>query len=103
MVKDFYNNSALMRVIDDKITPHNSRCATSTNELRTHTHTHRERERDIVGEIKRKQETKRKKPQPTEREREIGIFYMRFDSATSTFLALLVIKPYRKKTERCNI
>ena len=39
-----------------------------------------------------------KKTYPKEREREIGIFSMiGFDSETSSFLALLVNKSYRKK------
>ena len=63
----------------------------------------REREREKVREIKRQQKRKGNKPQPTnrererERERERGKFsMMRFDSATSSFLALLVIKSYKK-------
>ena len=49
------------------------------------------------GEIKRAQEREGKKSQPPERERALVILSMMiFDSATSSFLALLVIKPYKK-------
>ena len=63
----------------------------------------RERERQSERVIKREREREGKKPQPTEREREPGIFSMMgFDSVTSPFLALLVIKP-NKKTAKCKI
>ena len=43
--------------------------------------------------VKREREREGKKPQPTGRERELGInSMMTFDSASSSFLALLVIK-----------
>ena len=43
---------------------------------------------------------KEQKPRPKHKKK-IGIFStMRFDSATSSFLALIVIKAYRKKTEK---
>ena len=50
-----------------------------------------------MREIKPEREREGNKTQSTERERELGIFsMMRFDSATSSFLALLVIKSYKK-------
>ena len=57
---------------------------------------HQQKERDREREIKRKQ--KRRKENLTDRESEIGIFSMlSFDFASSSFLALLVNKSYRKK------
>ena len=54
-----------------------------------------------VREIKHEREREEKKPEPTVREKEIGIFFMiGFDSATSSFLALLVNKSYRKKQKK---
>ena len=88
MIKHFYNKSELMRVIDDDITPHNSSWnEASTKELSKE----REKEFEIDGvrEIKREREREGKKPHPTEWERELAIFS---DSATSSFLTLLVTK-----------
>ena len=71
-----------MGVIDDDIRPHNSR--------------------DRMCEIKREREGKKLQPTEKERERERereragNIFHLRFDSATFSFLALLVIKSYGK-------
>ena len=57
-----------------------------------------------MREITRDREKQTKETTTTrERERELGIFSMiRFASSTSSFLALLVIKPYRKK-RKCKI
>ena len=74
-----------MRVIDD-ITPHNSSCcAASTKQLM------KGREK----EIKREQEREGRNPN-RQKERELGKFSMiRFDSASFSFLALLVIKSHK--------
>ena len=46
-------------------------------------------------------EKEKKTNQNRQREKEIGIFFMMgFDSATSSFLALLVNKSYRKKQKK---
>ena len=51
-------------------------------------------------EIKGERERKGKTPKPTESEGELAIFsMMRFDTATSIFLALLVIKSNREKVK----
>ena len=56
----------------------------------------RESERDKTRTRKKRKETATYRER--ERERELGIFsMMRFDSATFSFLALLLIKSYRKK------
>ena len=56
----------------------------------------REREKEIECEREREQKSQSKNTQ-RERERELGIFSMMgFESASSSFLALLVIKPNRK-------
>ena len=61
----------------------------------------RVREKEREREIKREAEREKKKRKPTDRERKIGIFSMiGFDSSISCFLALLINKPYRKKTEK---
>ena len=76
------------------MTSHNSSCNAASTRVK-------ERDRDSVREIKRQREREGKKPQPTHTNTHThtqpGIFsMMRFDSATSTFRALLEIKPYRK-------
>ena len=56
----------------------------------------KERDTDSVREIKREPEREGRNPnRQRERERYLGIFIMRFDSATSSFPASLVIKSYK--------
>ena len=87
-IKRFYYNTALIRVIDDDITPQQKLKWASTKELR--------RERESVRQNANEKEKERNpKLQPTERELEI-FSAMRFHSAIFAFLALLVIKTYRK-------
>ena len=82
MIRHFYYYSALMRLTDDDITPHNSSwSAASTKELR---------KESVCERDKMWTRTIRKATQPTERERErerekeLGIFFMvRIDSTTS--------------------
>ena len=63
----------------------------------------REREREREREITREQE-REGKTQPTEREREIEKFSMMdFDSATSSFPALLVNKSFRKESKKAKL
>ena len=73
-----------MRVIDDDITPqHQLKCG--INKRVKERERERERERDTNPNQQR------------EREKEVVIFsILRFDSATSSFLALSVIKSFRK-------
>ena len=55
----------------------------------------REREREREREIKREREREGKEPQPKEREENI----IGFDTATSSFLTLLISKSYKKTEE----
>ena len=94
MIKHFYNNSALTRIIDADITPQNS--SWSVASTKSVCESERDRVREINGE--RKEERKSKRQREREREIELEIFFMLgFNSAASSFLALLVNKSYRKK------
>ena len=89
-----YYNSALVRVIADENTPHNTSCCAPLTKERPI----KEGERWSVREIKCEQKREEKQPQTKERERDRGMFYMmRFASATFSFLASLVIKSCQKK------
>ena len=80
-----------MRVIDDDITPHKAADARHQQELW--------KERNSVREIKLGRA--REGGTLNDRQRALGTFsIIIFDSATSSFLALLVIKSYRKKLKR---
>ena len=86
----FYYNSLLMKIRDDDITPHNSSWRAASTK-KTEVEWERERKRENMKEKEWKKSNR-------QREREIGIFCMMvFVSATSSFLALLVDRSYRKK------
>ena len=58
----------------------------------------RNQQKKRAREIKRERERKGKEPKPREREKETGISSMiGFDTASSSFLTLLINKSYRKK------